>query len=61
MKVKIGNKIYDAETEPVMLILTDQDKGLISSMSKSCSKYLAFPDYLSKDFVSDWAEKDIEE
>lgn len=26
MKVKVGNKIYDGEIEPVMVILTEQDK-----------------------------------
>ncbi len=26
MKVKIGDKIYDAENEPIMIILNDSDK-----------------------------------
>ena len=33
MKIKIGNKIYDGEKEPVMVILTDQDKKNILYVS----------------------------
>ena len=34
MKVKIGGRIYDSEEIPIMLILSEKDKKLISSMKK---------------------------
>jgi len=52
MKVKIGNKIYDAEDEPIMVILSDKDKGNINSMGKA-TKYCGFPE--------GWSEEDIVE
>lgn len=44
MKVKIGNKIYDPNNEPIMLILDDQDKENIKNMLPSATRYCAFPD-----------------
>lgn len=43
MKVKIGGKIYDSNDTPIMLILSEEDKGLISSMRKDNYKYCSFP------------------
>ena len=44
MKVKIGKKIYDAEKEPIMLILNKDDKYNISNMRESDMKYCCYPD-----------------
>lgn len=44
MKVKVGNKIYDGEYEPVMAILTDQDKENIKNMLPECTKYCMYPE-----------------
>lgn len=44
MKVKIRGKVYDGEREPVMVILTDDDKVLIASMAPSDTKYCCFPE-----------------
>jgi hypothetical protein len=46
MKVKIDNKIYSAEDQPIMVILTDGDKYNISHMAMDATKYAAFPDNL---------------
>jgi|TARA_R110000851_G_scaffold292761_1_gene447302 hypothetical protein len=56
MKIKIGTKIYDAEKEPIMLILTDQDKSNIKNMLPECSKFVIFPDNCDKQEISKWAE-----
>ena len=56
MKIKIGTKIYDAEKEPIMLILTDQDKSNIKNMLPECSKFVIFPDDCDKQEISKWAE-----
>ena len=44
MKVKIKDIIYDANEEPIMLILTDEDKMHIANMDRDCTKFCAFPD-----------------
>jgi len=49
MKVKIGNKVYDGSVEPVMVILTDDDKQNINNMIPECTKYCQFPDDMSEE------------
>ena len=44
MKVKIGNKVYDAENQPIMVILSDKDKENIANMDENATKYCAYPD-----------------
>ena len=44
MKVKVENKIYDGDKEPVMVILTERDRQLIADMSPDSSKYCQYPD-----------------
>jgi len=51
MKVKIGNKIYDSEKEPVMLILSDEDKKLISNMRAIDKKYCSYPFELGQELA----------
>jgi len=54
MKVKIDDRIYDSENEPIMLILNDADKNNISNMG-SQMKYCSFPD------DDTWTEEQIRE
>ncbi len=49
MKVKIGNKIYDSDEEPIMVILDDYNKHDISHMAEDDKKYCVFPTDLSED------------
>ena len=44
MKVKVGNKIFSSENQPIMVILTDKDKGNITNMDPDCTKYATFQD-----------------
>ena len=44
MKIKVGHKIYDGEVEPVMAILTDQDKENIKNMHPGCMSYCVYPE-----------------
>lgn len=44
MKIKIGNKVYDGENEPIMVILTDADKKNITNMLPECTKYCQYPE-----------------
>ena len=43
MKVKVGNKIYDGEKEPVMVILTAGEKEQIANMYPDATKYCIYP------------------
>jgi len=43
MKVKIGDTIYDAEDQPIMVILSDKDKENISNMLEANTKYCCYP------------------
>ena len=43
MKVKVGKKVYDGEKEPVMVILTEQDKENIANMLPDAKKYCVYP------------------
>lgn len=50
MKVKVKDKIYDGEKEPVMVILNEKDKENIKDMHPGCDRYCMFPDsYSEKD------------
>lgn len=53
MKVKIGDKIYDSEKEPIMIILSDADKKNITNMLPQCTKYCSFPEEF-KDDIKRW-------
>ena len=50
MKVKVGDKIYDGEEEPVMVILTEQDKLNITTMLPEATKYCSYPS------IEEWTE-----
>ena len=43
MKVRIGDQTYDANDQPIILKLTDQDKVNISNMLPHCTRYAAYP------------------
>ncbi len=49
MKVKVGDKIYDGSTEPIMVILTDVDKENIHNMPIENHKYCQYPDSMSEE------------
>ncbi len=44
MKIKVGDRTYDGTIEPVMIILTEQDKINIANMLPACTKYCQFPE-----------------
>jgi len=58
MKVKVGDKVYDGNVEPVMVILSDQDKKNISNMSFDNMKYCSYPDHgYSVESISKWMKE----
>lgn len=61
MKVKIGNKIYDSNDEPIMLIMDEIDKKNIKNMSKESTKFISFPDKMNVEDIKKWANDFINE
>lgn len=51
MKVKIGDTIYDSETEPIMVILSESDKQNIANMLPEATKYCSYPDTIPTDEI----------
>ncbi len=58
MKVKVGNKIYDSNEEPIMIILDDIDKENISKMQKDKYKFISYPSKMKVDEVKNWIKTD---
>jgi len=54
MKVKIKDKIYDSNNEPIMIILSDEDKQNISNMLLECTKYCSFPENMNEETIKDF-------
>lgn len=44
MKIKIRDKIYDSEKEPIILALSKEERDQINSMSPEDNKFIAYPD-----------------
>lgn len=58
MKVKIGNKIYDSEQQPIMLILSREDKLDIANMAETATKFCSYPggDDWTVDRIKKWMD-----
>jgi hypothetical protein len=58
MKVKIGNRLFDSENEPIMITLNSGEKGLIQNMGELTTLCIAPERCTSKainDFMSEKA------
>jgi hypothetical protein len=65
MKVKIGDKIYDGAVEPIMIILSKEDKKQITEMHPDATKYCQYPDkkmWRSENYanIKDWMKTPTE-
>ena len=63
MRVKIGDKIYDSESEPIMLIMNEVDKDNISNTKKihedGTLRFTTFPSGMEVEPVREWMVEDI--
>lgn len=58
MKIKIGNKVYESKNQPIMVILTDQDKINIACMEETDFNYCQFnPDKSTPEQIDEWMKK----
>ena len=48
MKVKVGNKWYDSQETPIMIVLTDKDKENIANMLPDAYKYCCAPEEMKR-------------
>jgi len=46
MKVKVGDRVYSSERQPIMVILTEQDKINIANMVPEATRYAEFSNAL---------------
>jgi hypothetical protein len=44
MKVKIGDKIYDAEVEPIIITISNEDRRNINNMDPNATLYCVYPE-----------------
>ena len=57
MKIKVGDIVYDSIEEPLMVILTSQDKENIKNMLPECTKYCVFnEDSISVEELQKWMD-----
>ena len=56
MKIKVNDTTYDGETQPIMVILDEQDKKNIANMLPECTKYCIYPDNMKSEDVLKWME-----
>jgi len=60
MKVKVGEETHDGLDQPIMVILTKEDKLAISHMPPEATRYAVYPDHWSVEEAMGWME-DIED
>ncbi len=59
MKVKVGNKVTSGELEPIMVILSEQDKKLIKDMPSDIARYCEYPrDSYTPEEITKWMQED---
>jgi hypothetical protein len=61
MKVKIGNKIYSAEDQPIMVILTKGEQNQVANLCEGCTKYCQYPTAAgwTEEAINAWMDRDI--
>jgi hypothetical protein len=63
MKIKIGDKIYDADKEPVMLIFESDMQRItvgqhLLNMPEGARKYCMFPDEMDQEIIKEFMKVD---
>lgn len=44
MKIKVGDKVFNSDDQPIMVILEDYEKELIQQMSPKNARLCVFPE-----------------
>ncbi len=60
MQVRIGDTLYDADKQPIMLVLSDLDRQQIAAMPAGLHRFCVFPaDKFDKDTIQQWMESPL--
>jgi hypothetical protein len=59
MKVKIGDKIYSSNDQPIMIILTEYNKKDIRNMNEDAYKYCEYPDTMSEEEAREFMKTSV--
>lgn len=51
MKVKVKTKVYDSEEEPIMIVLSEDDKENIRNMLPEETRYCSFPNTINQNKI----------
>jgi hypothetical protein len=52
MIVKVGDKIFDSNVEPILLIMKEDEKANIQTMDENCLEFLSIPENMSLEEAS---------
>lgn len=44
MRVKVNGHVFDSTEEPIVIVLSKEDKRNIANMLPQCHKYCSYPD-----------------
>jgi hypothetical protein len=59
MLVKIGLLVFDADVQPIMLLLTETEKRQIAEMPPGHGMYCQFPAGIPGDQVREWMDQPV--
>jgi len=54
VKIKVGDKFYDSQDGPIMIILSQKEKDQVAGMLPRCTKYAQYPDTWTKEQAVKW-------
>jgi hypothetical protein len=54
MKVKIGYRMFDSHEEPIMIVMSEDDKKNIKKMPIDKFTYCTYPDRIPDDEILTW-------
>ena len=61
MRVKIRDNFFDSTKEPVMLIMSEEEKKLISQMAPEHFVFCTYPDGTPEEMIQEWMKNKGEE
>lgn len=54
MKVVVGEVLYESTDEPILLVLTPEEKELIKTMPEDHKRFCVYPENMEEKEVNEW-------
>ena len=54
MRIKVRNRVYSGDIEPVMIIISEGEREQIANMAPGATKYCVYPDTWSVEDIKKW-------